>query len=324
MDNIRTIIIDINGSDKGPENVILGASLLLAKHENVKLTLVGNKDLINESINKLNMAKDRVKIIDSKEEITNLDNIATAFFNKPNASVLLAIKELSNDKNAIGLLSAGNSGAILMGSVKYLPIQGVRPCVAAVVPSELGGWTCMLDSGANIDTTSSNLHSFAILGRDFMRQLYGIESPKIGLLSNGVEPTKGNKLVKETHHLLVEDKTLNFVGNIEGSRAFSGDCDVLVTDGFAGNQVLKATEGTAKRLITDIVKYSKKNNKPEFMEIAGYLKNKYDLSSLGGAIVLGISKPIIKCHGNSNENSFLNTGEMLLNLAENKTLFEGK
>ena len=157
-----------------------------------------------------------------------------------------------------------------------------------------------------------------------MKELYGIESPKVGLLSNGAEPTKGNKLVKETHALLEEDGALNFVGNIEGTNALSGDCDVLVADGFAGNQVLKNSEGIARRIITDIVKYSKKTNNPALMELVGYLMSMYDFNSLGGAVLLGVAKPVIKAHGSANADSITNTSEMILNIAKNKEIFYGK
>ena len=157
-----------------------------------------------------------------------------------------------------------------------------------------------------------------------MKKMYGIESPKVGLLSNGAEPTKGNHLVKETFPILNEDKSLNFVGNVEGNMALSGCCDVLVCDGFAGNQVLKNTEGMAKRLITDIVMYSKKKNRPEFMEVAQYLMKTYDISALGGGIVLGVRKVIIKCRGNSDERAIVNTTRMLINHASGEAVFSKK
>ena len=153
-----------------------------------------------------------------------------------------------------------------------------------------------------------------------MQKMYGIESPKVGLLSNGAEPTKGNHLVKETFPILQEDKELNFVGNIEGNMALSGECDVLVCDGFAGNQVLKNTEGMAKRLIKDIVILSKKRNKPEFMEVAQYLMKTYDISALGGGMVLGSRKLIIKARGNSDERAILNITKMHINYAKGDAL----
>ncbi len=321
MNNHFEIVIDTLGSDKGPKAVILGASLLLKEHDNVDVVLVGEQALIEEQIKELGMDSNRVKIINANDTITNLDNIINAFYDKPNASILLALKELANNENAIGLLSAGNSGAIVVGSIKYLRKDGSRPCMAAILPTSNDSFTCLVDTGATIDCSPDQLHEFALLGRDFMHDLFNIESPRIGLLSNGAEPTKGNKVVKEAHHLLAEDNSLNFIGNVEGNKALSGCCDVLVADGFAANQVLKVTEGTAERIITDIVKFAKGQNHPEMMPLIPYLMAKYDISNLGGGILLGAKKVVIKCRGNSGEQAIFNTGKMLINLANNKAMY---
>ena len=155
-----------------------------------------------------------------------------------------------------------------------------------------------------------------------MTNLYRIESPRVGLLSNGAEPTKGNKVVKEAHLLLDEAEDINFVGNVEGNNALSGICDVLVCDGFAGNQVLKVTAGAARRIINDIVKYSRKTGDESLMKLVGYLMGIYDFNSLGGGVILGTVKPVIKAHGASNEQSIVNTAGMLLNLVANKEFFD--
>ena len=318
------IVIDTLGSDKGPETIILGASLALQEFPELSITLVGPESLINEKIKELNMDASRVKIIPAEETITNYENPYTGIMNKPQASLVQAMKEVGSDDYA-GMLTAGSSGAILMGSFRFLADENkTRPCMAAVLPNGEGAYTCLVDTGATIDCTSSQLHSFARLGSDLMKKMYGIESPKVGLLSNGAEPTKGNHLVKETYPILEEDKTLNFIGNVEGNMALSGCCDVLVCDGFAGNQVLKNTEGMAKRLITDIVVYSKKKNRPEFMEVAQYLMKTYDISALGGGIVLGVRKVIIKCRGNSDERAIVNTARMLINHASGEAVFTKK
>lgn len=322
MNNNFEIVIDTLGSDQGPAVIILGASKLLKEHPDLKVILVGDESLIKEEIAKLEMPLDRIKIIHSTDTITNLDNIINAFYDKPNASILLAIKELSENENAIGMLSAGNSGAILLGSIKFLRREDARPCIAAVLPCTDGSFTCLVDTGATIDCTSKQLHEFAILGKEFMHNLFKIDNPRIGLLSNGAEPTKGNKLVKETFHILEEDPSLNFIGNVEGNKALSGVCDVLVADGFAANQVLKVTEGTAARIITDIVKYIKMNNRPDMMPLVQHLMKTYDISSLGGGILLGAKKTVIKCRGNSGEEAIFNTGNMLINLATNKAMYE--
>ena len=318
------IVIDTLGSDKGPETIILGASLALQEFPELSITLVGPESLINEKIKELNMDASRVKIIPAEETITNYENPYTGIMNKPQASLVQAMKEVGSDDYA-GMLTAGSSGAILMGSFRFLADENkTRPCMAAVLPNGEGAYTCLVDTGATIDCTSSQLHSFAKLGSDLMKKMYGIESPKVGLLSNGAEPTKGNHLVKETYPILEEDKSLNFIGNVEGNMALSGCCDVLVCDGFAGNQVLKNTEGMAKRLITDIVVYSKKKNRPEFMEVAQYLMKTYDISALGGGIVLGVRKVIIKCRGNSDERAIVNISRMLINYAGGEAVFDNE
>ena len=325
MEHYR-IVIDALGSDKGPEAVILGASLALKEFPNLDITLVGPSSLINEKIKELEIDASRLKVINAEETITNYENPYTGIMNKPNASLVLAMKEVGQEnENYAGMITAGSSGAILMGSFRFLSDENkTRPCMAALLPNGKGSYTCVVDCGATIDCTSGQLHQFAHLGSDLMKKMYGIESPKVGLLSNGAEPTKGNHLVKETFPILNEDKALNFVGNIEGNNALSGDCDVLVCDGFAGNQVLKNTEGMAKRLITDIVVYSKKKNRPEFMEVAQYLMKTYDISALGGGMLLGTRKLIIKARGNSDERAIVNIARMLINYANGNALFTKK
>ena len=318
---LHRIVIDTLGGDNGPEVAIQGGHLALQENDNLHITFVGPEDIINAKLKELGTDLDRVQIVDAKETITNFENPVEAIYKKQDASLVKCFKLLASDEDYVGMLTAGCSGAILMGSFRYLHVKEMtRPCMAALLPSETGGFTCLLDTGATNDCTPGELVQFAHAGSDFMKKLYKIEAPKVGLLSNGAEPTKGNKLVKATHALLKEEKDLNFIGNIEGNKALSGDCDVLVCDGFDGNQVLKVTEGTCARLIKDIVIYSKKNNQPELMQLVGYLMSMYDISSLSGAVVLGVRKPIIKCRGNSNEKTFMNTAKMLLRVAEGEAI----
>ena len=238
--------------------------------------------------------------------------------------ITMAVKEAVAERDDItGLINAGSTGALIAGSMRYLSRKDrVRPALAAVLPAENGGFTCLVDTGATIDCPASTLLHFARLGRDFMKELYRIEEPRVGLLSNGKESSKGNKVVKEAHVLLSEAEDINFVGNIEGNGALSGECDVLVCDGFAGNQVLKVSEGIARRIITDIDKFSKTTADPGLMRVVEYLMGIYDFNSLGGGIILGTAKPVIKAHGAANENSIVNTAGILLNLAQNKEIFD--
>ena len=322
--NQYKIVIDALGSDKGPEAIILGASLALKEFPELSITLVGPEDLINSKIKELAIDASRLKVINATETISNYENPYTGIMNKPNASLVLAMKEVGREEeNYAGMISAGNTGAILMGSFRFLSDENkTRPCISALIPNGQGSFTCLVDAGATIDCTSGQLHSFAHLGSDLMRKMYKIEKPRVGLLSNGAEPTKGNHLVKETYPILEADKELNFVGNIEGNKALSGDCDVLVCDGFAGNQILKNTEGVTKMLITDIVKLSKKKDKPEYMEVVDYLMKSYDLGALGGGILLGTRKIIMKARGNSDERAIVNISHMLLNYASGEAVFD--
>ena len=316
------IVIDLLGSDKGPETVLLGASLALKEFPNLFITLVGPETLVNEKKDELGLDTNRIKVINAEETISNYENPYTGIMNKANASLVLAMKEVGKEEeNYAGMITAGNSGAILMGSFRFLSDENkTRPCMAAVLPNGKGAYSCVVDTGATIDCSPGQLHSFARLGSDLMKRMYKIEAPRVALLSKGAEATKGNHLVKETYPLLKEDTTINFIGNIEGNQTLTGDADVIVCDGFAGNQVLKNVEGVARQLITDIVKLSKKRERPEFMEVAQYLMKSYDISALGGGLVLGARKLIIKARGNSDERAIVNISRMMLNHASGEAV----
>lgn len=319
------VVLDCMGSDKGEEMMVKGAALALLEREELELMLVGNGDTVRAAVKSEGIDESRIEIVDTTEVITNLDSPAEALFTKRDSSLVVALSRLSEREDLVGLVNAGSTGALIAGAMMHLPTETrVRPALAALLPAEKGGFVCLVDTGATIDCGAQTLLHFAKLGASFMKDMYGIESPRIGLLSNGAEPTKGNKAVKEAHALIRDDESLNFVGNIEGTNALSGDCDVLVCDGFAGNQVLKVTEGTARRIITDIVRIAKKEERGEYMQLVGALMAKYDFNSLGGGIILGVRKPVIKAHGASNEQSIKNVIHMILNLATNKHAFDGR
>lgn len=319
------IAIDVMGSDNGPEILVEGAIKALAENADLSVVLFGDEKAIGAKLDTIEYDKDRVEIVGATEVITNYDNPMEAIFRKTDSSLVKALTALSSRDDLVGLINAGSTGALLAGSLRYVPAKELkRPALAAILPAEKGGFTCLVDTGANIDCNASQLVDFAHMGSDFMKKFYGIEAPRIGLLSNGAEETKGNKLVKETHALLKLESDLNFIGNVEGNRALSGDCDVLVAEGFAGNQVFKNSEGIARRIITDIVKYAKATGSAEIMKLVGHLMGIYDFNSLGGGIVLGAGKPIIKARGSANADSVKNTSAMLLNMVKNQDLFYGK
>lgn len=319
------IAIDVMGSDNGPEMMVEGAVKALAANDDLGVVLFGDKDIIEKKLTELECDMARVEVVGASEVITNYDNPVEAIFRKSDSSLVKALIAVSEREDILGLVNAGSTGALIAGSLRYVPAKELkRPALAAILPAQKGGYICLVDTGANIDCNAHQLVDFAHMGSDFMRDYYSVENPRIGLLSNGAEETKGNKLVKETHALLKEDKGLNFVGNIEGTNALTGDCDVLVADGFAGNQVLKNSEGIARRIITDIVKYAKATENPEIMKLVKHLMSTYDFNSLGGAIILGAGKPIIKAHGAANADSIMNTSAMLLNIVKNRDLYYGK
>ena len=319
------IAIDVMGSDNGPALMVEGAVKALAENGDLGVVLFGDEKIINKKLNELECDMSRIEVVNATEVITNYDNPMEAIFKKSDSSLVKALIATGEREDIVGLINAGSTGALIAGSLRYVPAKTLRrPALAAILPAEKGGFICLVDTGANIDCNAHQLVDFAHMGSDFMREYYNIESPRIGLLSNGAEETKGNKLVKETHSLLKEDKELNFVGNIEGNNALTGDCDVLVCDGFAGNQVFKNSEGIARRIITDIVKYAKMTGNPEIMKLVRHLMGIYDFNSLGGAIILGAGKPILKARGSANADSIMNTSAMLLNIAKNRSLFFGK
>jgi glycerol-3-phosphate acyltransferase PlsX len=319
------VVIDTEGSDKGPEMIVKGAALALEKYPELSVVLVGKEDALKKSVEELGIDSSRVEYINATDVVTNYDSPAAALFAKPESSLVKALEAVSVNDEYVGLLNAGNTGALIAGAIKHLSTPDLqRPALAAVLPSESGGFTCLVDTGATVDCTAQQLLHFARLGTEFMHTLYGIESPRVGLLSNGAEDAKGNKTVKEAHALLRADEGINFIGNLEGTNALSGECDVLVTDGFAGNVLLKTTEGIAKRLIKDIIKYGRKTGDESVNKLVGYLVSRYDFNSLGGGILLGVRKPVVKAHGAANEQSILNTLSIVLNLAKNKTVFDGR
>ena len=317
--NKREIIIDLLGSDRGPEEMVEGARLVLEAFPEINVALAGPRDVIEGAA----LPEGRYRILEADKTVTNLDNPVEAFYRKEPVSVFRALEEASRCDDVIGVINAGNTGALFTGAIRYLLAdKAVRPCIAAILPTTQGGFTCLVDTGASIDCGAHQLVEFAHLGSDFMRTLYKLEKPRVGLLSNGAEPTKGNKLVKEAHQLLSVEEGIHFIGNVEGNKTLSGLCDVLVCEGFAGNQVLKNSEGMAVNLITEIIKYGKMHQQPAAQEIAGYLMSRFDFASLGAGIMLGTRKVVLKSRGSCNRTAIKNAAQLLVNLSDNKSLYE--
>ena len=301
------IAIDIMGGDHAPEEMIKGALLALKDDPSLELLLVGGEKAFADFLPELPpRAEKRISatVMAMDESVENLRN-------KKDSSIYLATEAVA-DHEADAVVSCGSTAAQMAAAVLLLGrIKGVkRPALVVPYPT-LKGNKLMLDGGANADVTSANLMDFAVLGNAYYRMISGVDRPEVVLLSNGTEAHKGSAVVRETHQLLSETDFLNFKGNIEGRDIIAGDYDVLVTDGFTGNVVVKVTEGVAMglfRLIKEEITATASRKvgaalvKPGLKNIA----KKFDYSTVGGMPLLGVGGISIVCHGSSNAEAVRN------------------
>ena len=299
------IIVDTMGADLGLAEVVKGCLEATSLDNTLELILVGP----GEDITPLVEGIKQIKVIDAKEVITNLDNPMVAIREKQNASIVVALELLRSDESIDGLVTAGATGALICGSIlKLKKLPGAKPALLASLIGKDFKPFCLVDCGANIDSPASFLVSFAKMGVSYMEACFGIKNPKVALLSNGAESTKGDARTKEAHQLLKETN-LNFIGNVEASHVLDGLCDCVVCDGFSGNMILKNTEGTAKFILSSLIQ--KKNEVDEdgkklLDEVIKDLTKQFDYNGLGGAVLVGFDKILIKGHGASNHTSIKN------------------
>ena len=317
------VVVDAFGGDNAPKEVVEGAILAIKENKDLTVVLTGDEVKIREI---LNGRDERIEIVNASEVITNDDVPTVAIRQKQDSSLVKAFLLLKNDENVIGLVSAGSTGAILSGAImKIGRIKGIsRPALAPILPTKKGGDVIIIDSGANVDCKSINLLHFAIMGSAYFSIVENVESPKVALLNNGSEEHKGNELVKETYPLM-KKLPINFVGNCEGKEVMSGDVDVIVTDGFAGNVLLKGVEGTASAIISVLKKEIK--SRPLSMFGALFmkktfkaLKSKLDANKHGGAPFLGCKKLVVKNHGSCGRENICASIMQVIKLYENNLI----
>ena len=302
------IIIDAMSGDYAPLEPIRGAVEAAAEYP-VQIALVGNEKLIREMSEQEGIDLSSVSIIHADSVINMEDAALSVVRDKSDSSMSVGLRLLAAGE-ADAMISAGNTGALIAGATLLVRrIRGIRRAgIATILP--FPDPVLLMDSGANLDVTPQDLEQFAFMGSIYMERSLGIRNPRIGLLNNGTEPTKGHELQKEAYRLLAESG-LNFVGNIEGKTIPFGDCDVLVTDGFTGNVVLKYSEGMAHfmmRYMKDMFMSS------AVTKLAGLtirkrvqiMKRQFDASEYGGAPLLGISQPVFKSHGSSDATAIKN------------------
>lgn len=305
------IILDAMGGDNAPKEIVLGAVDAVIKSQAVEVVLVGDEDKINPVLSECEYDKARISVVDAKDVITNDDVPTTAIKLKKESSLVKALDILHTDDSANAFVSAGSTGAVLVGAfMKVGRIKGIsRPALAPVLPTVKDSGVILCDCGANVDCKAINLLHFAIMGKAFAQATMGKENPRIGLLSNGAEDKKGSELCHEAFALLKDAKELNFVGNCEARDILSGDFDVVVCDGFNGNIALKSAEGTANAVFTLMMEgvnnggLRAKLGALMLKPVLRGLKRKMDYNSQGGACFLGVNKVVIKSHGSSKRKS---------------------
>ncbi len=295
------VVVDAFGGDNAPVEIVEGAVLAVKANKDLEVILCGKEERIKEI---LNGRTERIEIVNADDVITNDDAPTEAIRHKPNSSLVVAYDILKNREDVIGLVSAGATGAVLAGAImKIGRIKGIsRPALAPILPTKKDTNVIIIDSGANIDCKPINLLHFALMGSAYYSILYNVKEPRVALLNNGAEEEKGNELAKEVYPLL-KNAPINFIGNKEGGDFMSGDVDVMVADGFAGNALLKGTEGAVKAVISIL----KRSIKSHFWSKIGYLfmgktfkeiKERVDVQRKhAGSPLLGCKKLVVKNHG---------------------------
>lgn len=318
------IVVDAFGGDNAPEEIVEGVKLALNKIKNLEIILCGNEEMLR---NMFVGYESRIEIINADEIIKNEDHPTLAIRQKKNSSLVKAFDALKEREDVIGLVSAGSTGAILAGAImKIGRIKGIsRPALAPILPTKKESDVIIIDSGANVDCKPINLLHFALMGSAYYSIIYNCDNPKVALLNNGSEEGKGNELTKETYSLL-KNAPINFIGNKEGGDFMTGEVDVMVADGFAGNALLKGTEG-AVMAVMSILKHSIKSH---FWSKIGYLfmkktfkdiKNRVDiLSKHAGSPLLGCKKLVVKNHGSCKRNNICSSIEQTVVLNEKKLI----
>ncbi len=305
------ILIDAMGGDNSPDEIIKGC-VDVANEIESEIVLIGNEIIIKEKVKEfygkenINEINSKLSIKNATEVIENGESPTEALKKKKDSSMVVGFNMLKNGEGD-AFVSAGSTGAFMAGGLLLVGrIKGIdRPALCPVLPTYDGNGFMLIDSGANTNCRPNNLVQFAKMGQIYMKNVMNVDNPKIGLLNIGAEEGKGNELMKESFNKLSEDSNVNFYGNVEGREIFDGNVNVVVCDGFTGNIALKTIEGVGS-MVTKLLKEELTSswwNKILAKLLTPALKRfkkRMDYSEYGGALLLGIKKPMIKCHGTAN------------------------
>lgn len=321
------IVIDAMGGDNAPQATVEGAVQAINEY-GIDIILTGDKEQIEKELESKAYDKNKLEIIHTTQIIENEDKPVMAVRRKKDSSMVVALN-LVKEKKADAIVSAGSTGALLAGGTLIVGrIKGIdRPALAGILPA-YKSQLLLMDCGSNTNCKPINLLQFAQMSSIYLKNTFGIEKPAIGLLNIGTEETKGNELVKESYRLLKEkseELDINFVGNVEGRDAFSGKIDAIVTDGFTGNVFLKTTEGLGKFVKKSLKESLLKNVLSKIAAVPSLpainrFSNTMDYKRYGGALFLGVKKPVVKAHGSSDEKLFEYTIIQAEKFVENKAV----
>lgn len=304
------IIVDSMGGDNAPDEIIKGCVLALDEFDIDEIVLLGDEKAMRDSIEKNSLPCDKLRLVHCSQVIDNCDDARLVLKGKSDSSMSRGFAMLC-DGEGDAFVSAGNTGAITVGATLIVKrIKGVkRPAIASIMPSGEKPFLLM-DCGANAECKSEYLYQFGLLGSLYMKNVMGVENPRVALANNGSEETKGTPVVKDAYKLM-KKASYNFIGNIEGRRIPYGDADVVVADGFTGNLILKTYEGVAKVLMQGIKDAFYKNalSKLSYLGVRSGIndmKTQFDYKEYGGAVMLGVRKPVVKAHGSADARTFKN------------------
>ncbi len=311
QENVR-VVLDVMGGDYAPGEIIKGAMDAISERDDIEVILVGQQDVITEELEKYTYREEQVKIVNATEVIETAEPPVMAIRKKKDSSIVVGMNMVKN-KEADAFISAGSSGAILVGGQVIVGrIRGIeRPPLAPLIPTE-NGVSLLVDCGANVDARPSHLVQFAQMGSIYMEHVMGVHKPRVAIVNIGAEEEKGNALVKETFPLLKECDNINFVGSIEARDIPHGDADVILCEAFTGNVILKLYEGLAGTLLS-VVKQgmlSSLRSKIGALLVKPALKGtlkKFDASQYGGAPLLGLNGLVVKTHGSAKAKEVKNT-----------------
>lgn len=312
MKEMTKVVLDAMGGDNAPHEIIKGAIEAIQKRDDIHVILTGKEDVINKELAGYTYNKEQISVVHAEEIIETAEPPVMAIRRKKDSSIVVGMK-LVKDGEADAFVSAGSSGAVLVGGQLLVgKIKGVeRPPLAPLIPTEKG-FSLLIDCGANVDARPSHLVQFAKMGSIYMEHVLGVKNPKVAIVNIGAEEEKGNALVKETFPLLKECQDINFIGSIEAREIPHGQADVVVCEAFVGNVILKLYEGVASVLVSKVnagMMTSLRSRIGAFL-VKPALKSTlkaFDASAYGGAPLLGLNGLVVKTHGSSTSKEVCNS-----------------